>query len=258
MEKAPRRPLRRPAPSYRHGPAAAVDRAGLVGLYLTLTRNWQPLEQVSADEWMRRAVGERAYEVLWKPLLISKFGLESYRDVNMAWMWARLYKRTAALGYFVGGFQAFIDLLVERVEEQGGEVGHRIVEPRALVPDEPRQSGRGVAGSDIRTLKRTFLASPGLASLMAALRPAKHDYLFYVARGDGRHIFTSTYAEHLAARHPRGGDWLAAVRRTDTQRRAQPVSCPGACRRRFLTFHRGGGILDCRGERFVRCSDIRS
>ncbi len=38
----------------------------------------------------------------------------------MAWFWARLHKRTARLGYFVGGFQAFIDLLAERVQEQGG------------------------------------------------------------------------------------------------------------------------------------------
>lgn len=43
------------------------------------------------------------------------------------------------------------------------------------------------------------ICSPGLPSLLAALRPAQHDYLFYVARGDGRHVFTRTYAEHLAA-----------------------------------------------------------
>jgi protoporphyrinogen oxidase len=105
-------------------PLSLIDRlrVGLVAFYLTLTRNWRPLERVSADEWMRRAVGERAYDVWWKPLLISKFGEENFRDVNMAWMWARAYKRSASLGYFVGGFQGFADLLVERVQAQGGEV----------------------------------------------------------------------------------------------------------------------------------------
>jgi protoporphyrinogen oxidase len=97
-------------------------RAGLVGAYLTVVRDWRSLEQVTAHEWMRRTVGERAYKILWRPLLISKFGEEHYRDVNMAWMWARLYKRTASLGYFEGGFQAFVDLLVERIEEHGGTV----------------------------------------------------------------------------------------------------------------------------------------
>jgi len=43
------------------------------------------------------------------------------------------------------------------------------------------------------------IAAPGIASLEAALHPAKTDALFYVARPDGRHVFTRTYAEHLAA-----------------------------------------------------------
>jgi len=117
-------PLHRAIRVLRFTPLPLRDRlrAGLVGVYLTLTRNWLPLESVTADEWMRRMVGERAYEVLWKPLLISKFGEQYYRQVNMAWMWARLYKRTAALGYFSGGFQGFVDLLVERVQAQGGLV----------------------------------------------------------------------------------------------------------------------------------------
>ncbi len=97
-------------------------RAGLMGIYMILTKNWRPLESVTADEWMRQKVGERVYDVMWKPLLISKFGEEYYRDVNMAWMWARLHKRTAALGYFVGGFQGFVDLLVEKVQAQSGTV----------------------------------------------------------------------------------------------------------------------------------------
>jgi protoporphyrinogen oxidase len=37
-------------------------------------------------------------------------------------MWARLYKRTASLGYFAGGFQAFVDLLAERVRAQDGAI----------------------------------------------------------------------------------------------------------------------------------------
>jgi len=43
------------------------------------------------------------------------------------------------------------------------------------------------------------ICSPGLDCLLAALRPAKTDALFYVARPDGTHIFTKTYEEHLQA-----------------------------------------------------------
>ena len=50
------------------------------------------------------------------------------------------------------------------------------------------------------------ICNPGEASIRAALRPAKTDYLFYVARPDGSHKFTRTYAEHLKAiRAIRGG-----------------------------------------------------
>jgi protoporphyrinogen oxidase len=120
----PLAPLHRAIRVLQFTPLSFVDRlrAGLVGFYLTLTRDWQRLERVTADEWMRRWAGPRAYEVLWKPLLISKFGEENYCEVNMAWMWARLHKRSASLGYFTGGFQGFVDLLVERVRAQGGEV----------------------------------------------------------------------------------------------------------------------------------------
>ncbi|MDQ7842970.1 MAG: endolytic transglycosylase MltG, partial [Armatimonadota bacterium] len=43
------------------------------------------------------------------------------------------------------------------------------------------------------------IASPGLAAIEAALRPARTDYLFYVARPDGSHAFSRTLAEHLVA-----------------------------------------------------------
>lgn len=56
------------------------------------------------------------------------------------------------------------------------------------------------------------IANPGLPSLLAALRPARHDYLFYVAGADRAHIFTRTEAEHnravarMRALRPRPGD----------------------------------------------------
>jgi len=43
------------------------------------------------------------------------------------------------------------------------------------------------------------ISCPGLDCLRAALKPAQTQYLFYVARGDGSHIFSRTYQEHLAA-----------------------------------------------------------
>jgi UPF0755 protein len=44
------------------------------------------------------------------------------------------------------------------------------------------------------------IASPGRASLEAVLWPAQVPYLFFVARPDGRHIFSRTWREHSAAK----------------------------------------------------------
>lgn len=100
---------------------SAKLRAGLVGFYLTLMRNWRPLEEYTADDWLRRNMGAEAYEVLWRPLLQGKFG-PHYRDVNMAWFWARVKARTPRLGTYEGGFQAFIDDLTAKLTELGAKI----------------------------------------------------------------------------------------------------------------------------------------
>ena len=44
------------------------------------------------------------------------------------------------------------------------------------------------------------ICSPGLASIQAALHPVPTDALYFVVAGDGTHIFSKTYEEHLAAK----------------------------------------------------------
>jgi hypothetical protein len=91
-------------------------RFGCVGLYLRLTTNWQPMEKYTAEAWLTRTMGKAAYEMLWRPMLISKFG-DLYKDVTMAWFWARVHSRTVRLGTFEGGFQRFLDLFAARAAE---------------------------------------------------------------------------------------------------------------------------------------------
>lgn len=51
----------------------------------------------------------------------------------------------------------------------------------------------------ISGLPPTPIALPGRAAIHAALHPAPGDAVFFVARGDGSHEFTATYAEHRRA-----------------------------------------------------------
>ncbi|MBN1285039.1 MAG: NAD(P)/FAD-dependent oxidoreductase [Anaerolineae bacterium] len=96
-------------------------RFGAAGFLLTKYKNGVELEKYTAEAWLRRWVGERAYNLVWRPLLIGKFG-EWYDRVNMAWMWARLYKRTAALGTYAGGFQAALEDIAEAVCAKGATI----------------------------------------------------------------------------------------------------------------------------------------
>lgn len=122
-------------------------RFGLVGLYLRLTNNWQALERVTVDKWMRKWAGVEVYEKMWQPLMIGKFG-PHYKDVNMAWMWARLKARTTNLGTFKGGFQVFADRFAEILTEQGVEIrlGARVDSIKREHPGGHRQAGLSVAG----------------------------------------------------------------------------------------------------------------
>jgi len=96
-------------------------RFGFVGLFLRITTNWRALEKVTADEWMMKYAGKQVYEQMWKPLLIGKFG-SFYKDVNMAWLWARMHARTTRLGTFEGGFQKFADLFAEKLMGAGVKI----------------------------------------------------------------------------------------------------------------------------------------
>jgi protoporphyrinogen oxidase len=99
-----------------------ILRLGPVGVYLRLTNNWQALETMTADAWMRKWAGQGIYQLMWEPLLVSKFGENYYKQVNMAWLWARLKARTTRLGTFVGGFQAFCDAFAGRLRKIGVEI----------------------------------------------------------------------------------------------------------------------------------------
>lgn len=146
-------------------------RFGLAGLYLRLTKNWQALEKETAHTWLTRAMGSTAYRVLWQPLLEGKFG-DHYQEVNMAWFWARIHKRSPRLGYFEGGFQAFVDTLLARVQERGVTV-HLNAPVSAITP---LPDGRlTVEAAEPHTFDRVLATvSPQLLSRLTPTLPVNY------------------------------------------------------------------------------------
>jgi protoporphyrinogen oxidase len=148
-------------------------RFGLVGLYLRLTNNWRALEKVSVDEWMRKWAGNKVYELMWKPLVIGKFGERYYKQVNMAWMWARLKARTTRLGTFEGGFQRFADLFADTLREMGVEI--RLQTPVTRIERETGAGGVSVRSKTSEAYDKVLVThSPEAISRLVPSLPEEY------------------------------------------------------------------------------------
>lgn len=97
-------------------------RFGAVIAMLKTIPNGLVFERHTAHGWLLRWMGAQVYETMMQPLLVGKFGERHYRDVTMAWMWARVKARTMRLGTFAGGFQAFLEKLAAELERRGVEI----------------------------------------------------------------------------------------------------------------------------------------
>jgi len=142
----------------RFTPIGLIDRfrLGLIGLYLRWFREWRRLEGITAKEWITKYAGRRNYEVVWGPLLRSKFG-QSADKVSMAWFWSKIHLRFGSrgrwmqqeqLGYIKGSFGLLTDALAQRILSSGGAIHtnspvHRVVAEHERVVGV--ETGRGEA-----------------------------------------------------------------------------------------------------------------
>lgn len=148
-------------------------RFGLVGLYLRLTNNWRALEKYTVDEWMRKWAGKKVYELMWEPLVMGKFGERYYKQVNMAWLWARLKARTTRLGTFEGGFQRFADLFAKRLREMGVEI--RLKTPVTRIEREASASGVTVRSGTTEVYDKVLVTlSPEAVTRLIPSLPEKY------------------------------------------------------------------------------------
>ncbi len=107
--------------AFPHLPFVDRIRTGVAAAFMKINPFWQPLEHITAKKLFLFLNGKTVWQRIWEPLLDAKFG--PYADkIAASWLWARLYKRTARLGYFRGGFSHFVEVLALAVEKNGGVI----------------------------------------------------------------------------------------------------------------------------------------
>lgn len=150
-------------------------RMGAVLAYLKYNPRppWHSFDKVLANAWLERWMGQRGYRMLWQPMLEGKFG-PHFQDVNLAWFWARIYKRTSRLGYYEGGFQAFVDTLAAKVRALGVSI-----QPRTSVQQIEAKPAGGFTvhlaqGAPLQADVVLSTVSPGLMQQMTPDLPAAY------------------------------------------------------------------------------------
>ncbi len=107
----------------------AKFRYGLHAFLSTKRKDWKPLDHVEATGWIKRWVGNEAYEVLWRRLFDFKF-YDYTNNLSAAWIWSRIRRIGNSrysvfrekLGYLQGGSETLLRAMHDDIEAHGGKI----------------------------------------------------------------------------------------------------------------------------------------
>jgi len=143
--------LSSPLELLRYRPLPLLDRMrlGMLVLRARRVKDWESLDDLSVEDFIVQSAGRRVHDIVWRPLLQGKFGVEA-DHISAAWLWSKLVDRGGSrdkagreyLGYLAGGLGRLFDAMVDRLRAAGHEV-HLGASVRALIGDE-----RGIRGLD--------------------------------------------------------------------------------------------------------------
>ena len=89
------------------------------------------LEKQTATEWLIKIFGQKVYQTIWEPLLISKFGvLKDQIPATIIWATINRYYSTRSkgegkeyMGHLHGcGYKPFFDLIADVIQQNHGEI----------------------------------------------------------------------------------------------------------------------------------------
>ena len=118
-------------------------RLGLLVFQVRRVKDWKTIEHLSIREWLEPLCGKKVYEVVWEPLINSKFS-EYAERISAVWMWKKLDLRGNTrdsrggeqLAYFKGGFGKLSSALVSAIQLHGGVVEFESSVSKLLVSED--------------------------------------------------------------------------------------------------------------------------
>lgn len=105
-------------------------RMGLMVLNARFVRDYLSIENTTAREWIIRRGGKECYDLVWEPLLNSKFDIDADK-ISATWIWNKFKLRGSSrgkniskelLGYMEGSFIKVYNRMAEKIRENGGEI----------------------------------------------------------------------------------------------------------------------------------------
>lgn len=157
----------------------------------TKRSDWSKLDNKEASRWIKKWIGNRAYQVLWEKLFALKF--YEYKDnLSAAWIWTRikrigLSRRSLMheqLGYIEGGSETLLNCFQNEIERLGGRI-HLGSPVEEVVVEQNRACGVKINGEmknhDIVVSTAPLPFVPKLIPSLPAADKAKYENIKNIA-----------------------------------------------------------------------------
>lgn len=158
-------------------------RMGLMVIHARFVKDYLAIEDTTAREWIIKHGGEECYNLVWEPLLNSKFDFDSDK-IAATWIWNKLKLRGSSrgkninkelLGYMDGSFVKIYDRMADIIKDNKGEI----------------RLNDGVTEISKNISKFYVKSQSGIEEYDSVIFTASPEKLSYVIKGMGKHYLDS-------------------------------------------------------------------
>jgi protoporphyrinogen oxidase len=156
-------PLNTPLDLLAFGPLTPIERVrmGFMGLRARYGGLHPSLDEITAEDWARSMVGDRVFDVLWRPLLSAKIG-DHYSALPALWLSSRMNREKTSgperKGCLTGGYRSLIDAFAAELARRGVTI--RLRSRVAEITDTGTRMGLSIEGAAPETFDVVVSTSP--------------------------------------------------------------------------------------------------